>query len=420
MAIINLPFGNQLLPLSVPDANLAGIFKPKPVIACNQVNDEIRGALANPIGSGRLSAIAKKDARVVILVDDQTRTTPAALILPYVLDELTQSGIPDSDIQILITHGTHRPCTPDEIVRKVGSGVIHRFTILQHDCSDESLHAFIGITSRGTALWINRTYLEADIHIGIGHIGPSPFAGYSGGGKLILPGISSLDTINANHTLVPLGFRQYGRTDLPCRLDIDEAVGFAPLDFLINVVQCQDGSIAKVFAGEPNQVFQAGLPLAQQAFEVDHPGLVDIAVTSGSPYDIDLYQAVRAVEFADAAVKPGGVILMAASLPNSCGDDEFSQLLSNPNNNAEYYLKKISRRQGKVTFNVLGYALARIRAEKKLYLFTQGISYQDIINFGFSPVTDLQETVDSLITQSGKSASVSVFPAGSVTIPIIK
>ena len=139
--------------------------------------------------------------------------------------------------------------------------------------------------------------MEADFRIGIGHIGPSPFAGYSGGGKLILPGAASLDTINANHSLIPLGFRQFASTAIPCRMDIDEAARFVPFDFLIDILQCQDSSIAKIFAGTVDQVFQEGLVLARQIFEVPHEGQADIAITSAYPYDYDLYQGVRAIDW---------------------------------------------------------------------------------------------------------------------------
>jgi len=418
MTSIQLPYGSTFHTIELPPANLKGIFTPKRVSPCEDIPAELFQSISQPLRSVLLTSKRSQGGKVIILVDDQTRTTPAYLVLPTVLAELNQSGIKDDDISILVTHGTHRQATEQEVRKKIGDRVYENYRILQHDCQQESQQVFVGLTSRGTPLWFNREVIGADFRIGVGHIGPSPFAGYSGGGKLILPGIASLDTINANHTLVPLGFRQFASTDIPCRMDIDEAARFVPFDFLIDIVQCQDGSIAKIFAGSVERVYREGLVLARQIFEVPHEGLADFAITSAYPYDYDLYQGVRAIEFGDAAVKKGGAILAVASCPFGIGGDEFFSLLSAPGGDAEFYLRKITRRQGKVTYNVIAYALARIRAEKQIYMLTDGIDPADLRRIGIIPVDSLQDTISLLLDRFGDSASVSVFPSGSSTIPI--
>ncbi len=418
MALIQLPYGTAFQTIDVPPSNLKGIFAPNKILPCADVPGELNLVVSQPLRSLLLSSPARHGGKVIILVDDQTRTTPAHLVLPAVLAELERAGIKGDDITILVTHGTHRQATEKEVRKKVGDRVYEGYRILQHDCQQESQQVFVGLTSRGTPLWFNREVMGANFRIGIGHIGPSPFAGYSGGGKLILPGIASLDTINANHSLVPLGFRQFASNDIPCRMDIDEAARFVPFDFLIDIVQCQDGSIAKIFAGSVDQVYQEGLVFARQVFEVPHEGLADIAITSAYPYDYDLYQGVRAIEFGDAAVKKGGAILAVAACPDGIGGDEFFSLLTAPAGDADFYLRKITRRQGKVTYNVIAYALARIRAEKQIFMLTDGIDPADLRRIGIIPVDSLQDTISQLLDRFGDSASVSVFPSGSSTIPI--
>jgi nickel-dependent lactate racemase len=265
---------------------------------------------------------------------------------------------------------------------------------------------------------VNRQVVETDRLIGIGHVGPSPYAGYSGGRKLIVPGAASLDTINASHSHVVMGFRQFGRVDVPCRQDLQEAGAMVKMDLVIDAVLSPDERLVGVFAGSPERVFHEGAKLARQVYEVDFPEPVDIAVTSGTPYDIDLYQAVRAVEYADAAVRPGGSILLAAACPDGVGGTEFYRLMADQNKKPDDFLRDVVRRNGKVTFSVLGYALSRIKTEKKLSILTQGIPPAELEAMGFSHPASLQEGVDELLKAYGPQARLAVFPQGSTTIPV--
>jgi lactate racemase len=415
---IQLPYGAGNVEIDIPPANFAGIYLPKPVPACPDLEDEICRALRNPLDTRPLSEIAKPGETVVILVDDHTRATPASQILPLILEELHRSGIPAGDITVLVTHGTHRLSSEEELCAKLGEAVFRHYRIEQHQCRDEANQVFLGVTSRGTPVWVNRGVVEADCLIGIGHVGPSPYAGYSGGNKLIIPGVASLDTINANHSLVPLGFRQFGRVDLPCRLDIDEAAGMVEMDLVLDVVLSQDERVVKAFAGTPGAVFKAGVELARQVSEVACPGGFDLALTSGYPYDLDLYQAVRAVEYADAAVRVGGSILLVAACPEGIGGEDFYRLMASPNMKPDDYLRQVVRREGMVTFSVLGYALSCIKAEKNVYLLTEGISDLQLLSMGIHPVENLQSCLDQLLLEVGPGAKAAVFPQGSCTIPV--
>jgi nickel-dependent lactate racemase len=171
---IELPYGTTTLKFHVPDANLAGVYLPQPVNACTDPAAEVVRALTHPLE----------------------------------LNELRVGEVQDEDVTILITHGTHRLSSDEEVRRKVGEDVYAdyaddgRLRIVQHQCTDEQNQVYLGLTSRSTPVWVNRLVVEADRCVGIGHIGPSPYAGYSGGSKLIVPGVASLDTINANHSLV--------------------------------------------------------------------------------------------------------------------------------------------------------------------------------------------------------------------------
>jgi len=412
-----LPYGTGQVTGSVPEANLENVYVPQPVEACADLVAEITRALLQPLDTPPLPDLVQPGEQVIILVDDHTRTTPTAQILPLVLDGLRSGGIDDDDVTILVTHGTHRLSTEEELRRKVSDQVYEDFRIEQHRCTDEENQVYVGLTSRGTPVWINRLVVEADRSIGIGHVGPSPYAGYSGGSKLILPGVASLDTINANHSLVALGFRQPGRVDIPCRLDIEEAGSFLPMDMVVNVVLSQGERVCRAFAGTPDRVFEEGVAFARPTYEVACPPDLDIAVTSAHPYDIDLYQAVRAVEYADAVVREGGSILLVAACPEGIGGDDFYRLMAARHKDPDDYLRDVVRRNGKVTFSVLGYFLARIKTEKSLYIITDGIAEPDLLAMGWHRPASLQQGIDSLLEQYGSGAQIGIFPIGSSTIP---
>jgi len=417
---IQLNYGAERLEFQVPQANLVGIFRPQPVAACADPLAALAAALRGPLDTPPLAQLVRPHERIAILVDDHTRTTPAAQILPVVLGELQRAGVQDEDVTIVITHGTHRLSSEDEVRHKVGEEVYGRFRIVQHDCQDEENQVYVGLTSRGTPVWLNRFVVEADRRIGIGHIGPSPYAGYSGGSKLLIPGVAALDTINANHTLVALGVGQPGVVEVPCRLDIQEGAAFVGLDLVLDVVLNQDEGIVAALAGTPDEVYRRGVALARRVYEVRCPGAIDIAVTSGYPYELDLYQAERAVEYADVVVRKGGSILLVAPCPDGIGGEEFFRLMADHTKKPDDYLRDVVRRNGKVTFSILGYLVARIKAEKKIYMLTDGISSTDLEAMGFRPVRSLQEGVDALLAEYGPGARVAVFPMGSSTIPSVE
>lgn len=418
MVNVALSDGQKIVSCRLPEANWLGSFAPHEVDNLPDPDEAIARALARPLNRPRLRQLVRPTEQVVIIVDDHTRVTPAWRIIPHLAVELAEAGIPDEQIQIVIARGTHRACTGEEVRQKVGQEALRRFRVSQHDCQDEARQTFIGLTSLGTPIWINSDVAAADRRIAIGHIAPSPYAGYSGGGKLILPGVAALDTINFNHSFVPAVAAKTGRVDLPTRRDIDEAVARVGLDLEIDLVFDSHEQLVAVLAGDPVSVFQQGLALARPLNEVTLPGPVDIALASGEPFTIDLYQATRAVEYADNAVRSGGAIVLLADCPDGVGGDEFYELLAGARPPDEF-LRAAGRRSMKVTFAVLGYALARITAEKAVYVMTDHIPDEALRAMGFYPCHDLQTTLEKLLAAAGPAAKVAAFPRGSVTIPLL-
>ncbi len=416
---IKLPYGKEFVEFTLPEENLVGVLSPRPVAPSADPDEEIRNTLDHPLDTPAIGEIVQPGENVLILVDDYTRATPAAAILPHLIERLLAAGVQDQDITLLVSTGTHRPCTEAELCEKVGPGIYGKYRLEQHDCTDQASQVYLGLTSRATPVWVNRRVVEADRIFGIGHIDPSDYAGYAGGYKLIVPGVASLETVNANHSLATLSFRQHGRIDLPCRRDLEEAAAMVPADLFINCVLTQDGQIAHAFAGSPERIYHEGVELARQVYEVECPGAVDIVVASGYPYDIDFYQAIRAIEYADNIAGPGGRIVLVAPCQDGIGSPEFYRLLADLKKAPDDFLRDVARRNGKVTYNILGYFLARIREEKKLYAFSEGLTATELEAIGVQPLPGLQAGVDSLLADCGPEARVAVLPVGSATIPRI-
>jgi nickel-dependent lactate racemase len=191
------------------------------------------------------------------------------------------------------------------------------------------------------------------------------------------------------------------------------------LDMVVDVVLCQDEQVVRAFAGTPDGVFQEGVALARQVYEVACPGGMDIAVAAGYPYEINLYQAVRATEYAEAVVRKGGSVVLVAPCPDGIGGEEIYRLMSDATKTPDGFLRDVVRRNGRVTFSVMGYSLARIKAEKKLYIVTDGISAVELEAMGLRHLASLQDGVDALLKEYGPRAQVAVFPMGSTTVPVI-
>jgi nickel-dependent lactate racemase len=417
--MIHLPFGREQVTFRLPTETRAVCLPPREVAPCTDPHAEIERALGAPLGAARIEETLHPGERVTILVDDYTRATPAALVLPHLLSRIRGCGVADEQVTLLVATGTHRPMDEDELIQKVGEATYRHFRTLQHDCLDFANQVFLGITSRGTPVWVDRWAVETDHLFAIGHIDPSDYAGYAGGRKMIVPGAAALETVDSNHALAVLSFRRYGDVSLPCRQDIDEAGGMVRADLFVNLVLCQDGQIATALAGAPEEIHHCGVELARQVYEVALPGEMDACIASAYPYDVDFYQAIRAVEYADLAVRPGGSLLVAAPCPDGVGSADFFRLLSSSEVQTDDFLRRIARRDGKVTYNVLGYFLARIKAEKLVYAYMPGIPDGELTAIGLHPFPTLQSGVDALLANHGAAASIAVLPVGSATIPKI-
>jgi len=271
----------------------------RPALSDNQ----IKASIANPLGTAPIRELARNKKEIVILFDDMTRVTRAAKIVPFILEELALAGIQDDQIRFIAATGTHGPLNTSDFVKKLGRDVVARFPVYNHNPFDNC--TYVGTTSYGTKAYVNAEVMHCDFKIGIGSVTPHGFAAFSGGGKIVLPGVVSLETTLANHTLpVPPEKRRDYDTN-PRRRDMEEVATLAGLDIVADCIVNMWGETAALFAGARQEVGKAAVQLAS-----DH-----YLATQGQDYDIVIANAyVKAGE-------AGGVTRSAADSLNKNGGD---------------------------------------------------------------------------------------------------
>lgn len=268
--------------------------KLRPALSEEAIKDGIR----RPAGRPALSVMAKGRKSAAILIDDITRPTPTALILPFIVKELEAGGINRSDITVIIAGGAHKETNSDNILKKIGSALINDLKVSIHDC--ESNLACSGKTKKGTPIYVNKTYLECDLKIGIGTILPHPFAGFSGGSKIIAPGICGSETIRYLHDYIQCYQHDYhggpgkraGKIENVFRQEIDAICSIVGLDFLVNVVLNPKREILNLFAGDWKKAYMQGAGTVIDQFKVKQVR-ADVIVANTYPFDTSLRYMLR-------------------------------------------------------------------------------------------------------------------------------
>ncbi|MGA2954453.1 MAG: nickel-dependent lactate racemase, partial [Thermodesulfobacteriota bacterium] len=319
--------GNRNLPLSFPD-------KWKVIVASmadgKDVNQaEIRKAFANPIGQEPIRKLAEGKKTAVIAVDDLTRPTQAYRFLPFIVEELNQGGIKDEGIKIVMAIGSHRPLMKSDQEKKLGKKMANRFPVFNHHPYENLVS--LDTTSRGTPVQVNRHFMEADVKIGVGFITPHPTAGFGGGGKIVIPGLGSMETIIKNHTpahqgkIGGTGFSQgYDLNKNELRLDMEEGARMAGLDIIVNSVGTSEGKTAGVFVGDLVQAHRAAVELTRKVYITEAPTGVDIGIFNAFPEDTELVQAQKALNvwtgnLGRRIVREGGKVVIATASSDGLG-----------------------------------------------------------------------------------------------------
>lgn len=334
MYTFSLPFGKEKIKLELPEEQVAGVLvsHAHEYKAPKSEAELVADALANPIGSPKLSELAKGKKNCVIISSDHTRPVPSHIIMPQLLAEL-RKGNPDIDITILIATGMHRATTKEELIDKYGKEIAEHEKIVIHVSRNDEDMVSVGTLPSGGDCRINKVAANADLLISEGFIEPHFFAGMSGGRKSVLPGIASKVTVLANHCSEFINSPN-ARTGIlqgnPIHEDMLYAAKAAKLAFICNVVIDADKKVIAAFAGDREKAHYAGADFEMKLAGVK-PVPADIVITTngGYPLDQNIYQSVKGMTAAEATCKEGGVIIDVSSCSDGHGGEDFYNNLKN-------------------------------------------------------------------------------------------
>jgi nickel-dependent lactate racemase len=420
MVDVWLPYGKTEICARIPTRNYLGSIEPKEKPAAADTKAEVERAIKNPIGTKPLAEIARKGGRVAIVVDDHTRSTQSYLMVTPILNELNTVGIKDEDITVIFACGTHRAVKPEEMKKLVGEEVVNRVKLISHDYKAKDV-VYLGKTKTyGTEVYINRTFAEADIKILTGDVGLHYYAGYGGGRKSILPGISGAETIQRNHAMLLDPKARTGNLDgNPVHEDMVEAAKLAKVDFVLNIVTNSKKELVQAFAGDLEQAFNAGVRLVDEMYKVPIEQRADIVVVSsgGHPHDINLFQAYKGIDNALNAAKRGGVIVLAAECPEGHGNEVFYEWTMKFKN-----LKDMEK-EIKHHF-VLGghksYYLLKALQRVQIILVSVMPDYEAINVFNLKTARAVNDALRDAFEIAGQNAKVWTMSNGNITLPIVK
>lgn len=383
----------------------------------------IREALENPIGTGKLDDLLKPNHNVVIMVDDITRPTPAAKILPFILERIERAGIPDEAVLIFIGMGTHRPMTEEELRIKLGDGVRERYQVINRDYREGDF-VDLGQTESGTPIEINREILEADLRIAVGNVIPHISAGWGGGSKMILPGVCSQKTTDMMHLMaciVQPVLEVIGTRDNKPRAEMDAIAEKVGLDFIVNTVMDEDKNMLGVFAGHFIEAHRRATEMAEKVMVVPIPAQADILIVSANPCHFDYWQGVKPYTYCHRAVREGGVIIfLLDGTEGLCGDAPSHEETVRKYLSWSFEDQKAAVDRGEVEdlvgLNVPMYHATVRHRVKKTICVTNHLSQEDIDALGFDTAPGVQAALEEAYEILGCDARVGIIPFGGETL----
>ena len=410
---LELGIGSRLQQVEIPDHCVQQVLLPNDVKRELTGEDEVRRALANPVGTPALKEIVKASETVAIVTSDITRPMPTYKVMPALLDELYEAGIRPEDITLVFALGSHRPHTEEETRKLAGERAFSEIRCVDSDAAD-CVH--LGVTTAGTPVDITRTVAEADRRICLGNIEYHYFAGYSGGAKAIMPGVSTREAIQSNHSMMVREEACAGNLDTnPLRKDIEEAAAICGVDFIVNVVLDEHKEIIRAVAGDVTAAHREGCAFLDALYQKKIEKRADIVIVSqgGAPKDLNLYQTQKALDNAKHAVRDGGIVILVGSCKEGLGESVFEEWLTSAQKSRDL-IDRIQRE-----FRLGGHkaaAIAMVLEHAEIYLVSD-LEPEFVKTLFMTPFATVQEAYDAAAAKLGETPTVLVMPYGGSTLP---
>lgn len=414
-----IAYGSGELEISIPRRSYLGTLAPCYSPGLSDTHAAVTRALEHPIGTPRLLELARGRGSAVIVVNDVTRPTRTCQLLPAVLDELRTAGVDARQVVILVATGTHRDVTPPELEALLGKDIVRDFEVVNHHCDDKGALVYVGETSHGVPVTMNRLYVEAELKILTGTISPHQTAGFTGGRKSVLPGIAGIDTLKTHHgvglrSLRPAMGELVGNKFHESALEAARMVG---VDFVVNTVQNEKKEVTHVVAGDVERAWLEGVRTCRGIFEARAPRQAEIVITSpgGYPRDIDLSQAQKSMAAAEIAVAEGGTVILPAECPDGVGPGAFYEWMAAASSPQEVIDRFF--REGYSIGTSKAYLYSRCLTRADLILVSRCIP-DDVLGEMFTKRADtVEEGLRMALEKQGSDAGVLVLKNGAELIP---
>ncbi len=417
---VTLEYGREGLDVSLPDANIVkclGYRAAKPIPDPGSATGEV---LAAPSGSAPLADLARGRKSACVVICDVTRPVPNAVLLPPILETLESAGISRQEILILVATGLHRPNLGKELEEMVGPEIARTYRIENHDGLNGQAHTYLGESPRGVPVSIDSRYIQAELKIATGLIEPHFMAGFSGGRKLVCPGLAALETVRVWHgpRLLEHPKACVGVLDQnPVHEENTWIARRAGCDFIANTVIDADRRILKVVAGDMEAAFHEGVDFVRSLVVDRVPEPVDVVVTSsaGYPLDTTFYQSVKGMVAAADIVKPGGTVILAASMSQGIGSEPFQRLFQE-NSSIDQFMDRILGSDYFVMDQWQLEELAKIRRKARVVVVTDGLPQETLQKLFVESAPSVEDAVAECLSRYGSSATIAVIPKGPYVI----
>lgn len=412
---VRFAFGKSGLDVALPSGVSYRLLEARSAQPLPYPDAALASALETPIGTPALRKLAEGKKTAAISVCDITRPAPNRVVLPHVLRNLAEAGIPREAVTVLVATGLHRPATEAEIREIVGPELRDSLNVVNHHAKHLGEHRFLGETSTGTPVHIDERFIAADLHITLGFIEPHLMLGFSGGRKLIAPGLAAAETIKVLHS--PKFMRdaravEGSIADNPLHRELLEIARMARHDFMIDVALTRDRKIAGVFAGDPERAHAAGTEFVSRTMleTIDEPVDVAITTSAGYPLDLTFYQTVKGITAAQHIVKPGGRILVISECAEGAGAPEFQDMMRRFASDRAF-LSHIDGAPVTVDQWQLE-KLALVSTEKQILYFTPGLPEEFRSRLWGSYCATIEEALTAALADLPDTARVAVIPEG--------
>lgn len=420
---VTLDYGKTGLVVELPGDRVVGPLAIRSAAPFADAEAAVARSMQQPIGCPPLFELARGRRNTCIAICDITRPVPNQLILRPMLKSLEAAGIRRADILILIATGLHRPNEGAELEQLVGRDIASNYRIENHHGKSLAEHTYLGTTANGVPAWIDSRYVEADLKIATGLIEPHLMAGYSGGRKVICPGLAALETIKVWHGPK---FLEHPNADCgivagnPVHEENTRIARLAGCDFIVNVCIDELRQVIWVGAGEMVAAWEAGVQFIENIVRVPVAEPVDVVLTSSAGYPLDTtwYQAVKGLTGALPIVKRGGTIIMAASLCDGLGSPEFQRVLSE-NPDLDVFRQRLLGSDYFVLDQWQLEEFAKVAARCKVKVVSDGIAADVLRRCHVEPAASVECAVADSLLEYGPQARIAVIPKGPYVIPYV-